>query len=378
MKKKQGFAVYIHIPFCVRKCRYCDFLSVPWESEQANAYMEDLLAEIAQADWSGVSEITSVYIGGGTPSLMPAESIGRILDVLRAERSFSFGCEISMEANPGTVDLAKLKALRAFGVNRISLGAQSFQPEILKRLGRIHDDAAIEDTAKAVVKAGFENWNLDLMFDLPGQTLEDVAESIHRAILLNPTHISFYSLIVEPGTPFYEEWEEGRLPMATEEGNRELYHHGRDILENCGYMQYEISNFAKLGRACRQNLTYWRRRPYLGFGMGAASFEEECRYVNPRDFQIYHDRIANCEAVRELEECMDAEASMAEAIILGLRMTRGLSLARLKKKYPNGWLKIQPIIRKQSEQGLLIQEHGRIFLSELGMDLANQVMMEFL
>lgn len=376
--KEKGYAIYVHIPFCVQKCRYCDFLSVPWDAQKAESYLADLLAEIEQADWSRVSEITSIYIGGGTPSLMPTSSINRILDALRAKRPFAFGCEISMEANPGTVDLVKLKELRASGINRISLGAQSFQPEILKKLGRIHDAKTIEATARNLAEAGFENWNLDLMFDLPGQTLLDVEESIERAISLNPTHLSFYSLILEPGTPFYEEWEADRLPMATEEGNRAFYHAGRRLMEAHGYMQYEISNFAKAGRACRQNLAYWRRKPYLGFGLGAASFESECRYVNPRDFSVYRQRIALGQPIRELEECMDPEASLAEAIILGLRMNSGLSLSRLQKKYPDAWPTAETTIRLQVEKGLLIQEHGRIFLSERGMDIANQVMMEFL
>ena len=376
--KQRGYAIYIHIPFCVQKCLYCDFLSVPWNETKARDYLNDLILEIDQADWSRVKDITSVYIGGGTPSLIPVEEIKRILAALRAKRPFTFGCEISMEANPGTVDLAQLKALRAMGVNRISLGAQSFQPEILKKLGRIHDEKAIIETAKNVVKAGYENWNLDLMFDLPGQSVKDVEESLQQAIDLNPSHISFYSLIIEPGTPFYEEHEADRLPMATEEGNRIFYHAGRKLMQEKGYQQYEISNFAKPGRACRQNLAYWRRKPYLGFGLGAASFEEECRYVNPRDFSVYRERIAKGETVRELEECMDSEAALAEAIILGLRMNSGLSLARLKKKYPQGWDRVEGVIQEQVEKELLIQQHGRIQLSERGMDLANQVMMEFL
>jgi len=375
---QRGYAIYIHIPFCVQKCLYCDFLSVPWNQEKAEIYLNDLIMEIDQADWSRVREINSIYIGGGTPSLIPTAGIERILRALRAKRDFSFGCEISMEANPGTVDLAQLKALRAMGVNRISLGAQSFQPELLKKLGRIHDEKAIEETARNVVKAGFENWNLDLMFDLPGQSVGDVEESLKSAIALNPSHISFYSLIIEPGTPFYDEHEADRLPLATEEGNRIFYHAGRSLMEEYDYRQYEISNFAKPGKACRQNLAYWRRRPYLGFGLGAASFEEECRYVNPRNFSVYRDRIAKGKTVRELEECMDSQASLAEAIILGLRMNSGLSLARLKRKYPEDWTRAEAVVREQVEKGLMIQRHGRICLSDRGMDLANQVMVEFL
>lgn len=375
---QRGYAIYVHIPFCVQKCLYCDFLSVPWNQEKAEAYLNDLIMEIDQADWSRVREINSIYIGGGTPSLIPTTGIKRILQALRAKRDFSFGCEISMEANPGTVDLAQLKALRAMGVNRISLGAQSFQPELLKKLGRIHDEKAIKETAGNVVKAGFENWNLDLMFDLPGQSVGDVEESLKSAIALNPSHISFYSLIIEPGTPFYDEHEADRLPLATEEGNRIFYHAGRILMEEYGYQQYEISNFAKPGKACRQNLAYWRRKPYLGFGLGAASFEDECRYVNPRDFSVYRDRIAKRQTVRELEECMDSQASLAEAIILGLRMNSGLSVARLKRKYPQDWTRVEAIIRDQVEKGLMIQRQGRICLSERGMDLANQVMVEFL
>lgn len=378
MIKKQGTAIYVHIPFCVRKCRYCDFLSVPWDSAKAEAYTKDLLKEIRQADWSRVDVVESIFIGGGTPSLMPASVIGEILEAIRINASLSRGCEITMEANPGTLDLEQLKALRIVGINRISLGAQCFQPEILKRLGRIHDDIAIEKTARDVVAAGFRNWNLDLMFDLPGQGMAEVEESIRRAIALEPTHLSFYSLIVEPGTPFYEEWEEGRLPMATEEGNRALYHHGRRLMEAAGYHQYEISNFAKPGMACRQNLAYWCRRPYLGFGLGAASMEMDSRYVNPRDFQIYHERISRGMTVRELEETMGKREALSETMILGLRLTHGISMAALIRKFGVEVDQIRPLIAEQQRLGLLIPSEERIALTEAGMDLANQVMMIFL
>ena len=375
---KQGTAIYVHIPFCVKKCRYCDFLSFPWDAEKAEIYVADLLKEISQANWSRVDLIESIFIGGGTPSLLQASVIGEILDAIRAHAPLSEDCEISMEANPGTVDLAQLKALREFGINRISLGAQCFQPEILKRLGRIHDDLAIEKTAKDVVAAGFLNWNLDLMFDLPGQGMAEVEESIQRAIALSPTHLSYYSLIVEPGTPFYEEWDEGRLPMATEEGNRALYHHGRQVMEAAGYHQYEISNFAKPGKACRQNLAYWRRRPYLGFGLGAASMEENSRYVNPRDLQIYHDRVSKGTVVRELEETMGPREALSEAMILGLRLTHGISMAELVEKFGQEVDRIRPLIVEQQRLGLLIPGEERIVLTEAGMDLANQVMINFL
>ena len=364
MIKKQGTAIYVHIPFCVRKCRYCDFLSVPWDSAKAEAYTKDLLKEIRQADWSRVDVVESIFIGGGTPSLMPASVIGEILEAIRINAALSRGCEITMEANPGTLDLEQLKALRRVGINRISLGAQCFQPEILKRLGRI--------------AAGFRNWNLDLMFDLPGQGMAEVEESIRRAIALEPTHLSFYSLIVEPGTPFYEEWEEGRLPMATEEGNRALYHHGRRLMEAAGYHQYEISNFAKPGMACRQNLTYWCRRPYLGFGLGAASMEADSRYVNPRDFQIYHERISRGMTVRELEETMGKREALSETMILGLRLTHGISMAELVEKFGQEVDRIRPLIVEQQRLGLLIAGDERIVLTEAGMDLANQVMINFL
>jgi len=376
--KKQGRAIYVHIPFCVRKCRYCDFLSFPWDSAKAEVYVADLLKEIGQADWSRVDCIESIFIGGGTPSLLPASVIGEILNAIRAQAPLLWDCEISMEANPGTVDLSQLRALRKLGINRISLGAQCFQPETLKKLGRIHDDKAIEKTARDVVAAGFSNWNLDLMFDLPGQGMEDVEESIRRAIALSPTHLSYYSLIVEPGTPFYEEWEEGRLPMATEEGNRALYHHGRRLMEAAGYHQYEISNFAKRGKACRQNLAYWRRRPYLGFGLGAASMEGNSRYVNPRDLQIYHNRISEGTTVRELEETMDLREALSEAIILGLRLTHGISMAELIRKFGPEVDSIRPLIIEQQRLGLLIPGDQRIALTEAGMDLANQVMINFL
>lgn len=378
MMKKQGYAIYVHIPFCVRKCRYCDFLSVPWDSEKAEAYTKDLLKEIKQADWSRVDAIESIFIGGGTPSLMQASVIGEILDALRAQAPFFGGCEITMEANPGTVDLDQLKALRRFGVNRISLGAQSFQPKILKQLGRIHDDIAIEKTARDVVAAGFRNWNLDLMFDLPGQGMEELEASVQRAIALQPTHLSFYSLIVEPGTPFYKEWEEGRLPMATEEGNRAYYHHGRRLMEAAGYRQYEISNFAQPGMACHQNLAYWRRKPYLGFGLGAASMEINSRYVNPRDFQTYHDKVAKGGEVRELEETMGKREALAETMILGLRLTHGISMAELVREFGAEVDRIRPLIIEQQQLGLLISSQERIALTKAGMDLANQVMINFL
>ena len=376
MKNK---GIYVHIPFCVRKCAYCDFLSFPAGDELKKAYTGRLLKEIA--DGSAVSEgqtVDSIFIGGGTPSVPEAADIVRILEQIKKSCIVAADAEISIEANPGTVTEEKLALYREAGINRISFGAQSFNDDELKLLGRIHRSGDISECFEAARRAGFENINLDLMTGLPGQTKEVWSETLDKAIGLSPEHISVYSLIIEEGTAFYGRYHGAddirakggtQSLLPSEEEERLMVVRGAERLAEAGYAQYEISNYAREGYECRHNLKYWLREDYLGFGLGAASCLGNFRYKNTSDMKEYLE----AEDIRKDREYLTAEEELSEAIFLGLRLNLGVDIKELEKEYGADASCYLEWTEKMLDEGLLIKKGENIALSGRGRDLANYV-----
>ena len=344
--------------------------------------MEALLDEIYGAKEKG--DAATVFFGGGTPSILPGKEIGRIMDAVRAKYSVPEDAEITLEANPGTLNRKKLEDWKKAGINRLSLGLQSAENAELKALGRIHTWETFLESYRMAREAGFENINIDLMSALPGQSAYTWRKTLQKVTELKPEHISAYSLIVEEGTPFYEKYAEdvkrrekglpcGFLPSEDEE--RQMYYDTEKILKAEGYRRYEISNYAREGFECRHNCGYWERKNYRGFGLGASSLIDEVRFHNTESMENYQNRAFG----REDEEYLDAEAQMEEFMFLGLRLTQGISVNDFEKKFHTPYVSVYgKISRELEEKKLLRRENGRIFLTERGIDISNYVLSEFL
>lgn len=364
---KKPLELYIHIPFCIRKCAYCDFLSAPAAPEVQEAYVGQLLQEIAASKKLPEDyEAVTVFFGGGTPGILKGELLCSILRALRDRFSVREDAEITVEANPGTVNRDKLVQYREAGVNRISLGLQSADNQELKLLGRIHTWEQFLESFQLARETGFRNINVDLMSALPGQTTESVHRTLERVLALSPEHISAYSLILEEGTPLYKRYEGHPELLPSEEEERQMYYDTRDRLCACGYEHYEISNFAKPGYACRHNLGYWERTDYKGFGLGAASLLKNVRHTNQTDLTEYlKGNFAGT------EDPLTEQAVREEYFFLGLRKMEGVEPGRYREHYE------ERIQRLQAQQ-LLEEKDGRIRLTERGTDVSNYVMAQFL
>ena len=381
MNKKE-LELYIHIPFCVRKCSYCDFLSAPATEQTREAYMAALFAEIGgrAKDYSDRT-VTSIFIGGGTPSLLSGEQIGQLMDRIREQFAMAQDAEITMEVNPGTASAEKLRNFYTAGINRLSIGMQSAQAEELKNLGRIHDFEGFCQVYREAVEAGFTNINVDIMSGLPGQTLASYRDTLEKVLHLEPMpqHISAYSLIVEEGTPFAAMAERGELPLPEEETERAMYEETIEVLAKYGFHRYEISNYAKAGCECRHNEGYWQRKDYLGLGLGAASLLGKERFSNTSDMQEYLKNSSAPEKIRKNRELLTREDEMAEFMFLGLRMTQGVSKKEFQEYFGTAIENIYgEVLKKYKKQGLLLEESGRIFLSREGIHVSNAVMADFL
>ena len=376
--------LYFHIPFCVSKCLYCDFLSVPADKSVQDAYMEALIRETARRAGEYENYLTdTVFIGGGTPSVVDAGWIEKLLDTVHKEFTVSDMAEITMEVNPGTVDSDRLSRYKKAGVNRLSIGLQSADNEELKRIGRIHSWEDFEKTYILARQAGFANVNVDVMSALPGQSVDSYCNTLQKVLTLNPQpeHISSYSLIVEEGTPFFRMQEENRLILPDEDEERLMYEQTRKILEQAGYMRYEISNYAKEGYECRHNCGYWRRTEYAGFGIGAASLVGETRFQNGNDLSRYLDNPLKCRwAVQRLKE----DDCMEEFMFLGLRLTAGVSMREFQERFGRSMNEVyREVICKNCDDGLLYVRDcadgdRRVALTNRGLDLSNYVMAQFL
>ncbi len=379
--------LYLHIPFCLAKCYYCDFNSFAGFGEkEKEEYLQALINEarsysrlFGEAGVSAEISLASVYFGGGTPTCLSGGQLCFLFQQLRKIFLIEEEAEITIEGNPGTLDLNKLKALNEGGFNRLSLGIQSFRSEGLKILGRVHTVAESRQAVSMARKAGFINVGIDLMYGLPGQELQDWQANLQEALALAPEHISLYQLNIEEGTPFYQKLLKGELREFPDEQAVEMYEEARRILGEAGYHHYEISNFALPGRESRHNQLYWSNKEYLGLGSGAAGYWQGIRYCNKENLAEYIASVAQGELPRGEEEVIDAELQLAEAVFLGLRLTAGLNKGEFYQRYGVSLSeRFGQTINKLAQAGLLADDSHRIFLTERGRNLANLVMMEFL
>ncbi len=373
---KKALELYLHIPFCIRKCEYCDFLSGPADERNRRTYLDALLRELAAVGPQAEDyEVTSVYIGGGTPSLLPGEWMEKLMAGVREGYCLAKDAEISMEANPGTLTKENLAGYRRAGINRLSLGCQSTDDAELKLLGRIHTWAQFQESFRMAREAGFTNLNVDLMSGLPGQHLASWEKSLETIARMEPEHISAYSLIIEEGTPFAEK----TLELPDEEEERQMYERTGEILQSYGYQQYEISNYAKSGKECQHNLGYWTRREYLGFGVGSASLFQNQRFTNLRDRSAYAAFDGKVESIRRDLETLTVREQMEETMILGLRLIRGVSRSEFQKNFGVSVGEIYgPMLEKYSRMGLLQIKGDRIALTRAGISVSNPIMADFL
>ncbi|MBN2579234.1 MAG: radical SAM family heme chaperone HemW [Pirellulales bacterium] len=366
--------LYVHVPFCVSKCAYCDFASYAGREADVAGYVEAVVREITRrSEETRHPRADTIFLGGGTPSLLSELQVARILEALFEAFAIEEEAEITCECNPGTLSKRLAETMRKAGVNRLSLGAQARQERLLRLLGRIHDWEQVVDSVEIARRAGFENINLDLMFGLPTQTAADLRETVEAAMELRPTHVSCYGLIVEEGTPMHRDITAGKLALPEEEVEREMYETARQTLAEHGLHQYEISNFAREGRQCRHNIGCWTRVPYLGFGCAAHSFFGECRTMNPTTLDAY---LAGEEPKTEP---ISKEEARFESLMLGLRMTRGVKDEDFTRMHG---MSIRKAFGEKLDQpirdGLLEWHEGALRLTRLGMDLQNSVLVDLM
>lgn len=418
--------LYIHIPFCVRKCNYCDFLSFPAGKEIVERYVRALEEEIRRTGEAvygqngrpgetvygqngrpgekvysqngrpeeavygragggktevrpgSAPKISTVFVGGGTPSVLEPEQIRSLFSCLRESFLLEADAEISMEANPGTLNREKLSACREAGINRLSLGLQSADDGLLQTLGRIHTWEQFLYNYQDARQAGFRNINIDLMSSLPGQSLENYVKTLETVTALEPEHISSYSLILEEGTPFFAS-EEIRRQLPDENTDREMYEKTKEILHEKGYERYEISNYAKPGFACRHNLGYWDEVPYLGLGLGASSYYKNARFSNETDIRTYMENPFVPFLGRNDYECCDEKSRMEDYMIFGLRKMAGVSLSRFEKEFGTAAEEIYGgVIGRYVGMGFLVLEGDRLRLTDAGIDVSNRIFEDFL
>lgn len=373
--------LYVHIPFCVKKCNYCDFLSAPASERTYDAYVSRLLAEIGTAGLAYKADgVTSVFIGGGTPSVLSAAQMRQLLRLLKDSFPVLPYAEITVECNPGTLDAEKLQAYYEAGVNRLSIGLQSADEKELRMLGRIHTFEQFVQNYELARKTGFKNINVDIISAIPGQKINDYRQTLLKVTALKPEHISAYALIIEEGTPFYEQMRRNLLQLPSEEVDRQMYQMTKDLLRQSGYERYEISNYARPGFECRHNTGYWLRKNYLGIGLGAASCIENVRFANIADLSGYlKTDAADLPHVYAQREELSERAQMEEFMFLGLRLMRGVSAEDFQKQFSLTMESVYgEVIQKQLNQKLIKQTKTGYCLTDYGIDISNYVMAEYL
>lgn len=377
MKNKKDLELYIHIPFCIRKCKYCDFLSGPSNEKGRQEYVESLCRKIrSYGKLAEAYRVVSIFVGGGTPSVLEANQISQIFGAVYEVFAVEKDAEITLEMNPGTVTMKKLAAYRHCGINRLSMGLQSTDDRELDALGRIHTYETFLESYALAREVGFKNINVDLMSAIPYQTRESYQKTLKRVAELDPPpeHISAYSLIIEEGTPFYKRYGDGAHAeeLPNEEEERQMYQDTIEVLKKYGYHRYEISNYAKDGYECRHNLGYWKRTEYLGIGTGAASLIQNRRFTAaklPEEEWLPEQNV----------EILTVENQMEETMFLGLRLMKGVSVAEFEKKFGRTMESVYgTVIERLKEEKLLVQDGNYIRLTEHGIDISNYVMSEFL
>ena len=377
--KKIG--VYIHIPFCKQKCYYCDFISYANKEQYFDKYVQALIAEMSSFLDNNDVEIETIYIGGGTPSIIDAKYIEKVMAKLQEKNALITAKEITIEVNPGTVTEEKLKTYKKIGINRLSIGLQSTDNNILKTIGRIHSYEDFLNTYKLARNQGFGNINVDLMIGLPNQKISDIKSSLEEITELKPEHISVYSLIVEENTPIEKMLNIGKLELPDEELERNMYWYVKNVLELSGYKHYEISNFAKEGYESKHNLDCWNQKEYIGFGVAAHSYINDVRYGNTENIDEY---IKNCnngefeqnKIIDEIEK--DIFSKEQEFMLIGLRKIDGISIQEFKNKFgDNPIFVFKNELSKLVDEGLVVVDFDSIRLTNKGLDLANLVWEEF-
>lgn len=379
---RQPISLYLHIPFCVKKCHYCDFLSFPGCSLSRQAeYVDAMIQEIhAYREAAEDYEVKTIFLGGGTPSMLEKELVERLFHELYSVWRAAPETEITIEANPGTLSREKLIGYHMIGINRLSLGLQSTIAQELATIGRIHNYEQFLANYYLAREAGFDNINIDIMSALPGQTLISYGKTLERILKLQPEHISSYSLILEEGTDFWENAEIERA-LPSEQTERIMYHYTKKCLQNAGYERYEISNYAKPGYACLHNQVYWTGGEYLGLGLGAASYWKGARFSNTPDMEEYMENCSRARITENRKEIVTAtqKSRMEEYMFLGLRMIRGVSIREFERRFGIPMNRIYgTVIRSYIGQGLLKIEQDRLMLTERGIDVSNSVMADFL
>ena len=387
----KDFGIYIHIPFCRQKCFYCDFPSFAGKERMIGPYLEALeqeMGQVRQRLWDrgeavfgsdGKLAPGTIYIGGGTPTVLETVALPDVFYLLQKHIDVEHAGEITIEANPGTVDGEKLRLLHGFGINRLSLGVQSFDDGCLKAIGRIHSGQEAAEAVAEAQDAGFANISVDLMYGLPGQDMNMLRESVETALSLGVQHISIYGLQLEEGTVFDKLHQQGKLVLPSDELTEEMYDYITAFLPEQGYQRYEISNFALPGYESRHNLSYWQDVPYLGFGSGAHSYWGDCRYQNSARIEVYMEEVFQGRAMCHVEEKVTEKAHIEEFCFLALRTAAGISVRRFAAVFGRDVHELYgEQIRRLVEKGLLLEDRERLYLSQLGMKYGNQVFGEFL
>lgn len=378
MDKQIG--LYLHIPFCKSKCYYCDFASYANKNEEINAYILALKEEICQ--YGKILQnhsINTIFIGGGTPTILSPYLLQTILKSLFYNFNIISNAEITIESNPGTLNLEILQLLKEFHVNRLSIGLQAYQDKLLKEIGRIHTVEEFIQNYSLARKLGFNNINIDLMFSLPNQTLENWIETLKNVNTLNPEHISCYSLTIEEDTPFGKWERQGKLNKADEQTDRSMYHYALWYFNKMGYVQYEISNFSKSGFKSKHNLTYWKYKPYIGMGLGAHSFFLGSRYHNTYDLKKYIQINGNISELKEDIEVIPLSIQYAEYLFLGLRLLEGISIKEFDNIFKVSFEEIYGVKTKNLLKLNLLEKNNNIIkLTSKGLDICNTVFTEFL
>ncbi|HBG5722234.1 TPA: oxygen-independent coproporphyrinogen III oxidase [Clostridioides difficile] len=387
--------LYVHIPFCVKKCKYCDFNSYKMDIDSKKRYIEDLKIEMELysnklykdnkyknkecCSLNKNDKITSIFVGGGTPSILTSDEIREVFISIKEMFDIDENAEITIECNPGTLTLEKLKTMKEIGINRLSIGLQAIQEKHLNFIGRIHTYEEFEKNYKDALSIGFKNINIDLMYSLPNQTLCDWKETLEKVVHLNPTHISAYSLILEEGTELYNMYESNKFELIDENVDIEMYEYTINYLKSKGYNQYEISNYSKEGYNCEHNILYWECEHYIGIGAGASGYINENRYNNVESLEDYHLSLVKREKPIQENEILSEKDMIEEKIFMGLRMNKGIKFEDFKKKFG---IDFREKYNKQIEmllaRKLINQSFEGIQLTQKGREISNSVFIEFM
>ena len=379
--EKQPLGLYIHIPYCIHKCGYCDFNSHPIKHDEMDHYIDALVAEMKHYAkiYSNTNIIKTIFLGGGTPTTLTVYQLERILKECVKEFKVAPDAEITIEANPATIDIEQMKSIRQTGYNRISIGVQSFDKTELKLLDRAHGPEEVHSTVDCARKAGFDNLSLDLMFAIPNQSLSSWESNLDKALEKNPEHLSTYNLTIEQGTAFSKLQSNGKLIMPEDGHQLELYKKTIERLTKKGFHHYEISNFARQGKECKHNITYWENTNTLGLGAGASSYINGTRFKNINLPAHYIRQVKEGKAAVEHSETLEPRQAMGETIMLGLRLLKGISIHQFERRFQVSFINLfKNIIHSLKEKELILIEDDRLRLSPKGLFLADSVILEFI